>query len=433
MVSGRASLQETDRLALLYRISQTFNSTLDLDQVLNRIIDEVIQATRAERGFLMLGDAPANLVFRAARGLDRHTIDDPEFQVSRGVIDRVVHEGQPLLASNAQDEGWLSGRKSVVILGLRSILCVPMLWKGATIGIIYVDNRIQAGIFTPADLDLLTSIASNAAIAIENARLYQLAVEKGRIERELQLAREVQASLLPSRIPDLPGWEFDAFWQPAREVSGDYYDFLPGEHSLGLVIADVSDKGMPAALYMAITRSIIRACLEDGAAPAVSLRRANRLICADTAPVSAPDAAADTTAGMFVTLFYMRLDGSNGTITYVNAGHNPPLHYHAQAGCFESWRRTAIAMGVEESAAVEEKHMTLAPGDFVVFYTDGLTDALNPSGEEFGEDRLHAILRDHRSGSAGEIMGALKAELKDFLGSEPPFDDITLILMKRVE
>jgi len=425
MVSGRASLQETDRLALLYRISQTFNSTLDLGQVLNRIIDEVIQATRAERGFLMLGDAPTNLVFRAARGLDQHTIDDPEFQVSRGVIERVVREGQPLLASNAQDEDWLSGRKSVVVLGLRSILCVPMLWKGATVGIIYVDNRIQAGIFTSADLDLLGSIAASAAIAIENARLYQLAVEKGRIERELQLARQVQVSLLPARIPDLPGWEFDAFWQPAREVSGDYYDFLLDENNLGLVIADVSDKGMPAALYMAITRSIVRACLQDGGSPAESLARANRLICADT--------AADTAFGMFVTLFYLRLERSTSAITYVNAGHNPPLHYQAQHNGFERWVRSAIALGVEETAVVEQRQVTLAPGDFVLFYTDGLTDALSPSGQEFGEDRLHTILQEHHRASASEIMGALKAELKDFLGSEPPFDDITLILMKRVE
>jgi sigma-B regulation protein RsbU (phosphoserine phosphatase) len=424
MFPGNTPLQETERLALLYRIGQTFNSTLDLDQVLNRIIDEVIQATRAERGFLMLGDRPANLVFRAARGLDRHSIDDPEFQVSRGVIERVVLEGQPLLASNAQDEDWLSGRKSVVVLGLRSILCVPMLWKGAAIGIIYVDNRIQAGIFIPADLELLGSIAASAAIAIENARLYELAVEKGRIERELQLAREVQASLLPAAPPDIPGWEFEAFWYPAREVAGDYYDFLPHGPNLGVVIADVSDKGMSAALYMAITRSIVRACLQDGGSPAESLARANRLICADT--------AADTSAGMFVTLFYLRVVPATGSLTYVNAGHNPPLHYQAAEDRFTRWKRSAMAMGVDESALVEERNATLALGDFVLFYTDGLTDALNPSGEEFGEERLCAILQEYRRQPAGKIMGALKAALHTFLGSEPPFDDITLILMKRL-
>ena len=207
---------EADRFALLARISQTFNSSLDLDQVLNIVMDEVITATHAERGFLVLGNTSDNMVFRAARGLDQHSIDDPKTQVSRRVIERVIREERPLLTSNAQDDARLSKSDSIMVLGLRSVLCVPLLLKGVILGIIYVDNRIQAGIFTPDHLDLLNSIAANAAIAIENARLYQVAVEKGRMERELQLAREVQTSLLPRDVPHLDGWDFAALWQPAR-------------------------------------------------------------------------------------------------------------------------------------------------------------------------------------------------------------------------
>jgi len=136
---------------------------------------------------------------------------------------------------------------------------VPLQLKGATRGVIYADNRLQAGIFTQADLELLSAIASSAAIAIENARLYQVAVEKGRMERELQVAREVQTSLIPRRTPDVDGWDFAARWKPALEVSGDFYDFIPADGRLGIVIADVSDKGMPAALFMALSRSIVRA------------------------------------------------------------------------------------------------------------------------------------------------------------------------------
>src|SRR5512143_651728 len=215
-----------DRLALLYRISQDFNSSLDLDEVLNRVIDEVITAVRAERGFLMLRDTAGQLRFRVARGIDRNTIEQPQFQVSRSVISRVAEEGRALLTSNAQDDVSLKMQRSVAVLGLRAILCVPLQLKGTLLGVIYVDNRLQSGVFYPDDLDLLTAIAASAATAIENARLYRLAVEKGRMERELQMARDLQSSLLPRETPQLAGWDFAAYWQPARQVSGDFYDFI---------------------------------------------------------------------------------------------------------------------------------------------------------------------------------------------------------------
>ena len=181
-----------DRLALLYRITQTFNSSLDLSEVLNCVIDEVIAATRAGRGFVMLIGEDRSLVFRAARGLDHRTIDDPEFHISRSVVQRVAQEGRPLLTSNAQNDTWLSGRTSVMALGLRSILCVPLQHKGATHGVIYVDNTVQAGIFTDRDLELLTAIASHAAAAIENARLFREAQDN---VRNLRLLNEINTDL----------------------------------------------------------------------------------------------------------------------------------------------------------------------------------------------------------------------------------------------
>ena len=220
-----------DRLALLYRLSQTFNSTLDLDEVLNRVMDEVIAATRAERGFVMLREPNGRLTFRVARGLDQKTIEAPQFQISRTLVERVAYEGQPVLTSDAQQDARFSMRQSVISMWLRSILCVPLLTKDQVTGVVYVDNRHQVGIFTQADLDLLVAIAASAAMAIENARLYQVAVEKGRLERELQMARELQAGLLPAETPHLPGWECVARWLPAREVAGDFYDFIPVVHA----------------------------------------------------------------------------------------------------------------------------------------------------------------------------------------------------------
>ena len=175
------------RLDLLYRISQTFNSSLEMDEVLNRVMDEVIAAVHAERGFVMLLEEGVTLAFRVARGIDRQTIDDPRFQVSRSIVEQVARGGEPVLTMDAQKDTRFRMQQSIKILGLRSILCVPLTLKGNTSGVIYVDNHIQAGIFSASDLDLLAAIASHAATAVENARLYQLAVEKGRLEQELQI------------------------------------------------------------------------------------------------------------------------------------------------------------------------------------------------------------------------------------------------------
>jgi sigma-B regulation protein RsbU (phosphoserine phosphatase) len=410
---------------LLYRLSQTFNSSLDLDEVLNRVMDEVIGVTRAERGFVMLHQAGGKPVFRVARGMDHSTIDDPQFQVSRSVVDRVAREGQPVLTSDAQADDRFSARVSIKNLKLRSILCVPLRIKDNILGVIYVDNRLQAGIFGQPDLDLLSAIAASAAIAIENARLYQVAVEKGRLERELQMAYEVQAGFLPRGTPQVPGWEIAAHWQPAREVAGDFYDFIPGdEGQLGLVIADVSDKGMHAALFMALARSIVRASVGQAPSPAGGIAHANRLICADAV------------GGMFVTLFYAQLDPASGACTYVNAGHNPPLFYRQSAQDGEEplleLTPTGGALGVIVDWSFEQCQVQLAPGDFILFYTDGVTDAAGADSRRFGMERVKRVLVEHSHKPATDILAALESAVDDFAGPTAQFDDIAILIAKRL-
>jgi len=417
--SADPSQPSSERLALLYRLSQTFNSSLHLDEVLNLVMDEVIAITRAERGFVTLREADGSLVFRAARGMDQKTIDDPQFQISRSVVERVARKGEPILTSDAQTDDRFSMRRSVKVLGLRSIVCVPLIIKDQISGVVYVDNRLQTGIFTQADLELLTAIASSAAIAIENARLHQVAVEKGRMERELQVAREVQASLLPRETPQVAGWEFAARWQPAREVAGDYYDFIPlSEGQLGLVIADVSDKGMPAALFMALTRSIVRASVGRAPSPADGIAHANRLICGDA------------TSGMFVTLFYALLNPLAGKITYVNAGHNPPLLYRTDQDQLTKLTRTGMALGVVADSAFEERTLHLNSGDFILLYTDGVTDATDAHEQDFGMERLQRVLLDYRRAGAVDIMAALEQAIDEFAGSTAPFDDTAIVVAK---
>ena len=263
------------------------------------------------------------------------------------------------------------------------------------------------------------------------AQVVQLAVEKGQLEHEFQMASEVQASFLPRETPQIPGWEFAARWRPAREASGDYYDFIPSDgEQLGMVIADVADKGMPAALFMVLTRSIVRASVNRAPSPADGITHANRLLCADS------------TGGMFVTLFYALLDPSTGEATYVNAGHNPPLLYRTghenededEDGSEQLTKlgRTGMALGVVADTPFEQRTVHLRPGDFVVFYTDGVSDATDAHEREFGMQRLQRVILDHQHAPAVDIVAALEQAIDDFAAAADPFDDVAIVVVKRL-
>jgi serine phosphatase RsbU (regulator of sigma subunit) len=252
------------------------------------------------------------------------------------------------------------------------------------------------------------------------AQVLQLAVDKGKLERDLQMAREVQASFLPQETPQIPGWEFVVRWRPAREVSGDYYDFLQGEGGkIGLVIADVAGKGMPAALFMVLTRSTVRASVDLSSTPAHGIARANRLLCADAS------------GGMFVTLLYATLDPASGQVTYVSGGHEPPLLCRAQSEELVELLPTGMALGVIPEASFEQRTIELGSGDLLVLYTDGLTDTVDAQENDFGLDRVKRVVLEHRHGPADEIVAALEQAMDDYTGSALPFDDTALLVIRR--
>jgi sigma-B regulation protein RsbU (phosphoserine phosphatase) len=410
-----------DHTALLLRLSRMFNSSLELDKVLNCVMDEVVRTLHAERGFIMLQEPRGDFQFKVARGIHQEAIPDPRSEISLGIAHQVASNGLTILTSNAQADDRFSQRKSVIFLGLRSILCVPLLIKGRIIGVVYVDNRLANGVFTPRDLELLSAIASSAAVAIENARLYQVAVEKGRLESELQIARQVQSSLLPKEIPTCPGWEFSALWQPARQVAGDFYDFIRlGQGQLGLLIADVTDKGVPAALFMALTHTILRASLRHLSSAAADLKRANRLICAESA------------SGYFVTVFYAALDLKSGQMTYVNAGHPPPLWCKpAPKMDIISLVPTGMALGVDPGASFDQKTIQLEPGDFILSYTDGVTEAFNERQEMYGETRLQSDVLKNFTLKPAQILEAVLHSVTDWSANPEDIDDITLLIANR--
>jgi sigma-B regulation protein RsbU (phosphoserine phosphatase) len=411
-----------DHTALLLRLSRMFNSSLDLEEVLNSVMDEVVVTLHAERGFIMLQDPVGGFQFKVARGIHQEAILDPQSEISLSIAHQVAADGVPVLTSNAQEDNRFSGRTSVIFLGLRSILCVPLSVKEKIIGVVYVDNRLVKGIFTSSDLELLSAIASSAAIAIENARLYQVAIEKGRLERELQIARQVQSSLLPKEIPTHPGWEFSALWQPARQVAGDFYDFIRlGPEQLGLLIADVTDKGVPAALFMAMAHTILRASLRKPSSAAADIRRANRLICAET------------TSNYFVTVFYAGLDLKSGQVTYVNAGHPPALWCRAVERMeVIPLILSGMALGIDPNASYDQQVIQLEPGDYILGYTDGVTEAFNDKQEMYGESRLMSEITKLTTLKPAVILDAILHLVIGWSENSEYFDDITLLIANRL-
>jgi phosphoserine phosphatase RsbU/P len=262
-------------------------------------------------------------------------------------------------------------------------------------------------------------MASDLQVHIDE--LQRTTAEKERFSKELEIAKGIQESFLPDSAPEIPGIELVAKNIPALEVGGDFYDFIPiAKDRWGLVIADVSGKGVPAALFMALSRTLIRASTMTNADPAGSISHANKMICEDSK------------TSMFVTLFYAILDSREMTLNYVNAGHNPPLLLQGASSDVRLLKAKGIALGVMDDAELQSVKVDLKPGDVLVLYTDGVTEAINDKEEEFGEERLLAIITKNRDRPAQEIMDTILAAITDYAGDRPQYDDITLMVMRAV-
>ena len=271
-------------------------------------------------------------------------------------------------------------------------------------------------------LPAVQSLAAQVASALNGAKVYAQTLAHQRVEQELALAWQIQASFLPDDLPHIPSWQLAATLKPARETAGDFYDFISLPNGrLGILVADVADKGMGAALYMALSRTLIRTyAVENKAQPELVLSAANGRILRDTR------------ADLFVTVFYGILDPATGTLTYCNAGHNPPYLFRGQNGDpVQALRTTGIPLGMFEDMTWEQRIVQLAPGDLLVLYTDGITEAQNRQEEFFGEERLLEVVRANLGRSAQGLQDALMAQVREFVGDAPQFDDITLMVLVR--
>lgn len=302
----------------------------------------------------------------------------------------------------------------------RLLIAVPLSIKSAIFGVLLIEEDENARRFRTRRLEIITGIAQQAAMAIQNDLLQQEMVVRERLETEVQLARQIQQTFLPSVLPTHANWQIAARWRTARQVGGDFYDVIElPDNKLGIFIADVADKGMPAALFMALTRTLVRAAVVETSSPAEALRRVNDSLLPDTQQ------------GMFITAVYGVLDLNTGTFTYVNAGHNPPF-WMKVGGSLQKLTRTSIALGVMEQPVIEEKTITIALGDTLLLYTDGLTEAFSPDGDLFGEVRLLDVMDSLAAGTAEEVIASIEECLNDFIDPLPLADDLTMMAIRKV-
>jgi serine phosphatase RsbU (regulator of sigma subunit)/anti-sigma regulatory factor (Ser/Thr protein kinase) len=411
----------TRELNAIRAISMTMATNIDLDTLLRLIVNKLVETIGAERGTLYLVDEERGEIVSRVLLEDTSVLEEIRVKIGEGISGHVAATGDILNIQNAyEDPRFLRAIDKKTGYRVRTLLTAPMVNPHQKIiGVVQLLNKIGEP-FTSRDERLLTAMSAQAAISIENARLYAQEMEQQLINRELETARGIQQSFLPQAIPQHAGWDIAAFWHPVREVAGDFYDFytLP-DGRLAVVIADVSGKGVPAALFMALTTTVLRFAMSLNFAPDQLMDQANQAILSDQR------------SKMFATVFVGYVDLDSGAIRYASAGHNPPLLYRAATGRCEYLEALGVAMGVFKDADYAGETVRLADGDVLVMYTDGITEASRPDEEEFGEERLDELLRGCATCSAQEISDLIVQTVADFAQGQGTSDDETLVVIKR--
>ena len=388
-----------------------------LGDTFERILDLLFEAVSAERAAIVLTSAGGEPEIKAARVRS----GPPIKRISRSIARRVLADRVALLLPNIMEDVGLRGQESILSTGIRSALCAPLWLAGSesdtVIGLVYLDTRLGTANFDQEDLRVVTALANLAAAKIENARLLEESLEKRRLEEDMRTAAEIQARLLPTCAPTVAGYALFGSTSPCRTVGGDYYDFELEGDKLLLALGDVSGKGTGAALLMAVLRAAVRghwadAELSDG------VRRINRTLCQNIPP------------NKYVTFFMARLDPASGDLRYVNAGHNPPMLLRA-GGAVETLDEGGMVLGMFDSVPYAEGSVHLDAGDVLMVYSDGLTEAWDEAGEEFGDKRLAECAQKHRAAGAAEIHVQVLNAVDAFTDHAKATDDRTLIVLKR--
>jgi sigma-B regulation protein RsbU (phosphoserine phosphatase) len=420
-------LTTIDKLRMLLDITKKISRSLDLQEVLNQVMDTldslipydaagifVLQCV--DKALLPEGEEPCTFKAEAVRGYDTDELSDLHLKLGEGFIGQVAVRGEPIISHDVlNDPVYINARDKT-----RSEMVAPIISNEEVIGVFDLESD-ELNAYSEDDLEVLMMLASQVAIIIEKVMLHEQLIEKKRLEGQLEVARQVQLELLPPNDPQLPGYDISAYNFPTEEVSGDYYDWVAiYDDQIAIVIADVSGKGVPAALLMAFLRASLRAATHVGYATHISMAKVNYLLWESIE------------RNQFVTAFYGILDAANRTLSYSNAGHNPPLLIN-EKGEPRFIERGGLPLGMFRDTRYYEYFLSLEPGEMLVLYTDGATEALNPAGEEFGRDRLAEVVKSGVALTAREVVASLEREVLKWTDGVGASDDVTFFVIKALK
>ena len=404
-----------------YQWGQTFSA----DRMLDQLLESALRVSGAERGFLL---TLSGLKFDYVVGMDHRGehLSESEFKTSRTVVEQVAHRGESLFMTEGIDQEF-AAQESIVNMRLRAVACLPLQWisddadRPAVRGILYLDSRKAMHMLSGLDQKILARLALEASNVFEKLELIQSLEERKRVQQELALAQATQRALLPQNLPRTQSFSVHASSTPTRYVGGDYYDFLgPESETLTGVLADVSGKGIPAALLS----SFLQGVLEVGFGTSLSLGEA--LTAANNHLFQ------KTPSNRFVTLFLFRIQPT-GEAEYVSAGHNPAYVYRVETGRIEELAPSGMILGAFEDVNYESVAFRMNLGDILVVYSDGVTEAMDTSGEMFGESRLREVVRESAAEGGAGVQEAILAAVESFMGKASAYDDLTVLVVEKLD
>src|SRR5688572_13409748 len=401
-----------------------------LDDVLSMVLDSAIEVSGAERGFIMLAlPGTSELEFKMARSKGRVTLPGGSFATSRKIPEEVFRTGEPRIVADLLDGELANVHMGTVRLGIRNVLCVPLrlvryvdraeaLGEERRIGVLYLDSREKGTLLSNSTRAALDTLATEAAVAIENARLYRETMEKARMEQEMRIAAEIQQALLPKMARAGDYFKAAAASLPCRSIGGDFYDYveLP-DGALGFALGDVAGKGPPAALLSAMMQGMFAAQAARSEPPSTTISRVNLALYRRGIE------------SRFVTLMYGALS-EDGKLNYCNAGHNPPLVISGKGDNVRRLECGGPIVGLFEGAPYDEETVILAPGDWLIVFSDGVSEALSAEGDEYGESRIVTVVQQNAAVEPQQLLEAIFADVRAFATGAAQSDDITAMVLR---
>ncbi len=427
-IEGEEALRRyADRLNLLNEVHRALGDSMELGELLELILERVFDHLRPEQGAIYLKRDDGKLDQAASRslpGVSGGGVSGETF-FSRSLVREVTDKGLAALVLDVESDERFAAAQSILATGIRSLVAAPLLDDKGAVGMIVLSSRAGVRQFSEGDMELLVSLASVAALRIRNVALLEEAAERRRLEQELALGRRIQIRVLPDKLPKVSGYALHAVNIPSRGVSGDYYQVLErsaartGDNEIVLMVADVSGKGIAASLLTVSLEALSSVPIEDGLPPEEICNRLSRLLFQRTPPEK------------YATAFLAVLEPARGRLCFTNAGHNPGLLIHA-SGEVETLEPTGPPIGILPDVGYQAGEVSLASGDTLVLYTDGITEPADPDDEEYGLERLAAVCRRCRDRDLDQVSAAIANDLEDFVRGQPFPDDRTLVIARRL-